>query len=500
MGTDFRAGISSRARGFVAALLSGGMVLWAMGSATASEIVDLRIGAHQDFTRIVFELDRPTGYRIERASPRPGVSELVVSIDATSIPRKIKNEDALIGLVTITPKGKGSLAEIRLSREGLRLKEMILSSPPRIVLDILASPVAAKTAPKTSPVAKKVVKPKPKAAKKAATKPAAKPKVKPKTKPSREPTRVVSVPAPKAKAKADSGSTAKTPSGKKEPTVVVRTVPAAEPIVAVKLKKPRVPNAAEPARKGALKDPQEPMGRNLAVLELEAEEVVRVQPIAPDPERVLEQFKAPPEEEESGNGVLWAALLGVVVVGAVVMVRRRGRSQGGSDDFDEGVEVGGPPAESDNPFAARPTLVETEPFTEDAVEHGEEVADIDLELGDLDDDAEKEEAPVDSHLFGSGTALDQEAEAEFKDLLGTSEETADEETRRLLAEFERRAEGLERRLEEASEARERLERQVAAQTEELRVQRAAIARTQRAVRNMNRPDDQPPTEPAPRDS
>ncbi|MFL2936397.1 MAG: hypothetical protein ACJZ7Z_06665 [Myxococcota bacterium] len=498
MGTDFTTGISSRARGFAAALLSGWMVLWATGSASASEIVDLRIGAHQDFTRIVFELDRPTGYRIERASPRPGVSELVVSIDATSIPRKIKNKDALIGLVTITPKGKGSLAEIRLSREGLRLKEMILSSPPRIVLDILASPVAAKTTPATPPVAKKVVKPKAKAAKKAASKPAAKPKAKPKAKTSREPTRVVSVPAPKAKS--NSGSTAKKPSGTKEPTVVVRTVPAAEPIVAVKLKKPRVADTSEPARKRALKDPQEPMGRNLAVLELEAEEVVRVQPIAPDPERVLEQFKAPPEEEESGNGMLWATLLGVVVLGAVVMVRRRGRSQGGGDDFDEGVEVGGPPAESDNPFAARPTLVETEPFTEDAVEHGEEVADIDLELGDLDDDAEKEEAPVDSHLFGSGTSLDQDAEAEFKDLLGASEQTADEETRRLLSEFERRAEGLERRLEEASEARERLERQVAAQTEELRVQRAAIARTQRAVRNMNRPDDQPPTEPAPRDS
>ena len=139
----------------------------------ASEIVDLRIGAHPNFTRIVFELDRPTGYRIERASPEPGVSELVVSIDATSIPRKVKNKDALIGMVTITPRGKGSLAEIRLTREGLRLKEMILSSPPRIVLDIMASPVAKKApsaapamATKTSPAKKKkpvgkpVVKPK----------------------------------------------------------------------------------------------------------------------------------------------------------------------------------------------------------------------------------------------------------------------------------------------------------------------------------------------------
>jgi len=52
---------------------------------------------------------------------------------------------------------------------------------------------------------------------------------------------------------------------------------------------------------------------------------------------------------------------------------------------------------------------------------------------------------------------------------------------------------------EVVDARERLERQVAAQTEELRVQRAAIARTQRAVRNLNRTDEEGPTEPALRD-
>ena len=65
--------------------------------------------------------------------------------------------------------------------------------------------------------------------------------------------------------------------------------------------------------------------------------------------------------------------------------------------------------------------------------------------------------------------------------------------------FEARVADLESRLEEARDARERLERQVAAQTEELRVQRAAIARTQRAVRNLNRNGEEAPTEPALRD-
>jgi hypothetical protein len=40
---------------------------------------------------------------------------------------------------------------------------------------------------------------------------------------------------------------------------------------------------------------------------------------------------------------------------------------------------------------------------------------------------------------------------------------------------------------------------VAAQSEELRVQRAAIARTQRALRSLNRSEEEQATEPALRD-
>jgi len=66
-----------------------------------------------------------------------------------------------------------------------------------------------------------------------------------------------------------------------------------------------------------------------------------------------------------------------------------------------------------------------------------------------------------------------------------------------IQELERRVVSAETRLDEALEAAERMERKIAAQTEELRVQRAAIARTQRAVRNLTRPDEESgPTEPA----
>ena len=63
-------------------------------------------------------------------------------------------------------------------------------------------------------------------------------------------------------------------------------------------------------------------------------------------------------------------------------------------------------------------------------------------------------------------------------------------------ETERRIAHLERRIEELVDARERLERQVAAQTEELRVQRAAIARTQRVLRSVApRTEEEPSSEP-----
>ncbi|MGY8802892.1 MAG: hypothetical protein ACKVK6_01505 [bacterium] len=91
------------------------------------------------------------------------------------------------------------------------------------------------------------------------------------------------------------------------------------------------------------------------------------------------------------------------------------------------------------------------------------------------------------------TAMDSGLDAGIPPMAGASDNS---EVMRMLREFEQRVSGLESKLEEVSEAKERLERQVAAQTDELRVQRAAIARTQRALRNLSRPDDESPTEPA----
>jgi hypothetical protein len=65
-------------------------------------------------------------------------------------------------------------------------------------------------------------------------------------------------------------------------------------------------------------------------------------------------------------------------------------------------------------------------------------------------------------------------------------------------ENERRIAHLEKRMEELGEAKDRLERQIAAQTEELRVQRAAIARTQRVLRSIAPRGEDEPSEPVSR--
>jgi hypothetical protein len=98
---------------------------------------------------------------------------------------------------------------------------------------------------------------------------------------------------------------------------------------------------------------------------------------------------------------------------------------------------------------------------------------------------------------------ESEMDRESMDVGGVSEGTgvagSGGDITRLVRELERRVVQLETRLDETVDARERLERQVAAQSEELRVQRAAIARTQRALRSLNRSDEEQATEPALRD-
>ncbi|RLD01619.1 MAG: hypothetical protein DRI65_15475, partial [Chloroflexota bacterium] len=144
-------------------------VLLAAGVAQSAQVVEMRVGRHPDFTRVVFELDSPAGYSLERNASEAGVSELVVTLSAGAETEKVAIKKGLIEEVNLVGGNHSATAHIRLSSKGLRVKEMILANPPRIVLDVMA-PKVAKAAPVPAPAARPVTKAEAKAEAKAETK------------------------------------------------------------------------------------------------------------------------------------------------------------------------------------------------------------------------------------------------------------------------------------------------------------------------------------------
>ncbi|TMA32725.1 MAG: hypothetical protein E6J87_12095 [Deltaproteobacteria bacterium] len=143
------------------------------------------------------------------------------------------------------------------------------------------------------------------------------------------------------------------------------------------------------------------------------------------------------------------------------------------------------PAAPPEPMVTPPTAVAA---AEDSLfdDAGEMPGEPDVSEGDAPMDQEMD-LPVDRRTAQPESRMGGSAAAPSPDLV------------HMLQDMERRIATLEARLDESNEAREKLERQVAAQSEELRVQRAAIARTQRALRTMTRGEEDKATEPALRD-
>ncbi len=487
--------------------------------ALAAEIVEVRVGRHPEFTRVVFELDRPAGYRIERSQPAPGVSELVVSLEASSMAQRIRSSRTLIQHVEVEPSGRRTRARIRLAREGLKLKEMILSSPPRIVLDVLSD----------APPTRVAAKPKAAAAK---PKPAAKPR--PAAKP--EPVRTAAKPAPPKPApkpapvaRQPAPAPTPVPAPERAPEVVAEAEPV-DPEFERELRELEAAaaeieaDAADAELDELADEADEALDEAIAEAEagLDGDDVEAMladaagemaagemgdepstsTPIEPAPAEPAPRPFVTPTPEPEGLGLMYWALIGlaaiVLLAGGFWVAKRRG---GESVDFDG--EDAGDDASDVNPFAGTD-------------------ADEQTILGGPDEQTVPP-AGMDSG-FGSGSEDSDEKESESVVFDGSEEETMEvisrdaadealggmppamgampEEFQRMMQEMQRRVEAMEGRIEELVDARDRLERQVAAQTEELRVQRAAIARTQRAVRNLARPEDgeEPEaTEPALRD-
>lgn len=468
---SLKIGLGDRSLAWMLGLVVLASSAWISQAAVAAEIVEVRIGKHAEFTRVVFELDRAVGYRIERADPISETEVLVISLEASSIPRRIKSSKSLIVMVEVEPFGARSVARIRLAKDGLRLKEMILSNPPRIVIDVFRdakiAPVVAKA---TQPKAQPVLEPKEEAV------------------PSLdEPTfdEIVAQLPPDPEPAQETAPT---------PTPVVES----EPIVAAPTELEEIASdlaiADEPSTSIPMEEPEL----------IEPEILAAAEPVEPEPSRSPRPMvvKSKPVSDQGSDWMTWAFMgLGgiTLVLGGVLMARRvRGGKEvdfaGDETDVGDGITMA--PQTDENPFGnvsgdgSQMTLGTQDTTTAslaDDEKQSESVVFDDSEEKTMEDMEVISREQVNESLGGMPSAIGG----------------IPEEFQQMVREMNRRVESLEGRIDELVDARDRLERQVAAQTEELRVQRAAIARTQRAVRNLARPGEgeggQEPTEPALRD-
>lgn len=472
--------------------------------ADAAELTDVRVGKHQGYTRVVLELDSLTGYQV--SEPKGGGDAVLrVELHASASERALTPKNALVKGVSIVPSGRSATVELSLSKAELQINEMILLSPPRLVFDlrdptaVVAKPVAP--AKKKTPLAKKKnTEPKVVAAK--TTKPAPPKKAEPKkaTSPpasAAEPEKAAAPPALEvaklnvsdAKANA-SDTTAETAdivaqvaggASAEAKSVLGDSAGAAAKVAdssklaeRANLVKQALPAGAAISDGGAPKD-----AAGLAALRAknQGRPALSAPPTASKPgvnpttssrkpiaipasppastadTSVMSQVKA---MIPTGNllYIIGGAVLALV---ALVFVLRR---RGGNDD------------------ALSPVMAA------DHLGGGED------DLFASDDGGATEPVPTMPGHTAPAPKMDVAAPPAAAPTSATPSGGGNLETR--VGELENRLQGL-------ADAREQIERQLSAQTEELRVQRAAIARTQRVVRSIgDGEEDTGATEPVPR--
>jgi hypothetical protein len=113
--------------------------------AVAARVVDVRVGRHPDFVRIVFETDAPVGFALgDELGPE---GEVRVRLDASSSARRLSvpgDPDAEVRVEPL-PDG-GTLARIR-SSVPVRIESQVLERPPRVVLDLRPGPADTEPEP-----------------------------------------------------------------------------------------------------------------------------------------------------------------------------------------------------------------------------------------------------------------------------------------------------------------------------------------------------------------
>lgn len=505
-------------------------------AAGAAHLSQVRVGTHEDHTRIVLELDADASYRL--APPAAGGSQLQIHLDADSAARHVASKSPLVKSVRVEPSQNGSTISVDLARSNVEVSEMVLANPPRIVFDLKQTGATTATAPPAVPAEKPAVA--------AASKPAAAPTPTPVEAPA---------PTPAREAAATSPPPAPTPSAegrltadgkpvvdsKPVPPAAPKTgapsltdpvpndiagkpsarfeapAPAPAPVESAKAEKTEPPSGGNPeivARAGA--KPDMPPPSPVAAGEARVEPAAPTPPPAAKPAEVVVRKATPRESkpaapatpswtEQLTSPTGYAVIGGVLLALVVLAVRRRRRDEdddplysvmsaddAGADADDQDLRgqqeepaVGWGQHEEPEPEAAYAStgFEADEPVAHDGSQQ--------LALGRIQADPTP---PDDDSLFDGPGAPAIATPPPPAPVISNAYAS---DASQLAGEIESRMKDMERRIEQLAEARERLERQVAAQTEELRVQRAAIARTQRVVRSMTKGEDLA-TEPVPR--
>ena len=408
--------------------------------AEATRVVDVRVGSHQGYTRVVLELDGPSEYRIRSQSLPSGggnVAELTVELDSATGAFALGGRRGLVQSVRVKPKGKGAVALIRLTVDAPRVADMTLKGPYRIVIDV-------------RPPAKKA------AAPKAAPPPPPKPK-----------------PAPKRVAQAPPASPLTTP----PPKPLAGAAPPRGPDAPPGTEAPQ----GEPAPLGA-RAPRAP---------------AKPRPQAPVPRR-----PEPPaaEEDDSGFGMLPIAAIVAALLAVWFFLRRRAQV---SDQEVRDTLPDFPPLDGlDTQEPVDAVTVSEADLAGPGDGDEPEVTAVTPEDEDLPAQPGRVIPPTPTPSAAAASAGEtlatpppkptlapEPAQEPFPGIAAAPAAAPDTPAERTLSEIERRLRHIETRIEEMADSRERLDRQLAAHTEELRVQRSAIARAQRVLRNLTRPDD-----------
>lgn len=450
-------------RGFLVALMGFSLSLLGAGPGGTPHVVDVRVGLHDDVTRVVIELDARSGHRIERRDGRDG-DALAVRLDASAERRRIASRSPLVEAVTIEPGDGGAVARIALREPGLDYSELLLDAPPRIVIDVRRPALAARRSPPAV----------------AAAQPAAKP-----------------APAKDALVEVHEEAALSEPAPAAPQPAAAEALPAGE-------QSPAVPPASYRALVLAQQTP--PVAQDPAARQAEPPPPVATPPpleAVPTPAPVAEELAgeppaagipaAPAAATDPLRSSLRAidpapALLGLAGLAAAGIVwrriaKRRTRERA-LEETEEAIEVFGDAVQAESEVeenAAPPLLALAVPPAE--------ASDLPVEA--------PEDRPLQTwQPVAIPVAEPAIAAAPFAVQPEPPFEPLDAEAGPL----EDRLARLEERIEELLEARARLERFAAAQNEELRVQRAAIARTQRMLREISRPGDagaEPGLQPAP---